>query len=149
MRIAAAALLYFGIVFGVGLLLGPIRVLWLEPQVGPAIAVACETPFLLAAMLLAARRVPSALHLRRSFSALATMGIGALLLQQAADLVVGVGLRGLSPTEQLAQFATPAGRIYAAALIAFAAMPLLVNWRRSATGAGRSRNEHRGAGEPS
>jgi hypothetical protein len=83
-RIAAAALLYFGIVFGAGLLLGPIRVLWLEPRVGPVIAVACETPFLLAAMLLAARWVPSALHLRRSFSALATMGIGALLLQQAS-----------------------------------------------------------------
>jgi hypothetical protein len=129
MRIAGAALLYFGIAFGTGFVLGPIRVLWLEPQVGPAIAVLCETPFLLAAMALASRWVPSTVHLRRDFPSLALMGIGALALQQVADLAVGIGLRGLSPAEQLAQFATPAGRIYAGALVAFAAMPLLVNWR--------------------
>jgi hypothetical protein len=36
---------------GVGFLLGPIRVLWLEPRVGLVIAAACEAPFLLAAMV--------------------------------------------------------------------------------------------------
>jgi hypothetical protein len=130
MPIVRATLLYFGIVFGAGLLLGPIRVLWLEPHVGPTVAVLCETPLLLAAMILGARWVPSAVHLPRAFRPLALMGLGALALQQVADLAVGVGLRRLSPADQLAQYGTPAGRIYAAALIAFAAMPLLVNWPR-------------------
>ena len=35
----AAAVLYFAIVFGVGFGLGPIRVLWLEPALGKALAV--------------------------------------------------------------------------------------------------------------
>jgi len=45
MRIALAILLYFGVVFGAGFLLGPIRVVWLEPRFGPIIATACEAPF--------------------------------------------------------------------------------------------------------
>ena len=57
-RILAAATLYFLIVFGVGFLLGPIRVFWLEPRIGPLAAVACETPFLLAATVIAARAAP-------------------------------------------------------------------------------------------
>ena len=32
MRVTLAMLFYFGLVFGVGFLLGPIRVLWLEPH---------------------------------------------------------------------------------------------------------------------
>jgi hypothetical protein len=42
MRVTLAMLFYFGLVFGVGFLLGPIRVLWLEPRFGPIIATACE-----------------------------------------------------------------------------------------------------------
>jgi hypothetical protein len=65
MRIAAAAALYFTIVFGVGFLLGPIRVLWLEPLVGPTAAALCEAPFLLAAMVIASLRVPGVVRLQR------------------------------------------------------------------------------------
>jgi hypothetical protein len=39
-------------------------------------------------------------------------------------------LRGLTLSEQLQNFATPAGVIYAVALLLFAAMPVLVNGRR-------------------
>jgi hypothetical protein len=111
------------------------RVLWLEPLVGPTVAVACEASFLIAAMVPAARWVPFAVRLRRDFPSLALMGLGALVLQQVADLVAGVALRGMSPGDQLAQLGTPAGRIYATALVAFAAMPPLVNWRPKGRGA--------------
>ena len=104
MRIAAAAALYFAIVFGVGFLLGPIRVLWLEPRLGPTLAVVCEAPFLLAAMMVASRWVPCVVRLRQDLASLALMGGGALVLQQIADFAVGIGLRGISPSEQLAQF---------------------------------------------
>ena len=53
MRVTLAMLFYFGLVFGVGFLLGPIRVLWLEPRFGPIVATACEAPFMLLAILVA------------------------------------------------------------------------------------------------
>src|ERR1017187_3233982 len=49
MRIVLATLLYFAVVFGTGLVLGPVRLLWLEPRVGPAIAELIEAPFLVIA----------------------------------------------------------------------------------------------------
>jgi hypothetical protein len=130
MRIVIAALLYFAIVFGVGMALGPIRVLWLEPRLGPTLAVLCEAPFLLAAMVLAARWVPRKTGLGSDLASLASMGIGALTLQQAADLALGVSLRGLTPAQQLANLATPSGMVYLALLVVFAALPAALNARR-------------------
>lgn len=128
MRLMAAATSYFFIVFGVGFLCGPIRVFWLEPRLGEALATACEAPFLLAAMWLAARRLPGAFALGSSMAALAAMGLGALILQQFADFAVGVFVRGIPPAQQLAHLATPAGLIYIALLLAFVAMPIVANW---------------------
>jgi hypothetical protein len=61
------------------------------------------------------------------FLSLAAMGLGALLLQQLADFAVGIGLRGMTAAEQFAYLRTPAGLIYLAALVTFAAMPVLVH----------------------
>ena len=129
-RIAAASVLYFAMVFGAGMLLGPIRVFWLEPRLGKSIAVLCEMPFLLTAMVLAARWLPGLVRLSGARGPLAMAGVGALILQQLADFIVGIMLRGLTLSEQLQNFATPAGVIYAVALLLFAAMPVLVNGRR-------------------
>ena len=129
MRLIAASVLYFAIVFGAGFLLGPIRVLWLEPRLGKLIAVLCETPFLLAVIVLAARWVPAKINLTRDYQTLAAIGVGALVLQQLADFVVGTVLRGLTAGELFRNFATPAGGVYAILLLLFAAMPLLANSR--------------------
>ncbi|MGB8402100.1 MAG: hypothetical protein WCE35_25260 [Bradyrhizobium sp.] len=137
MRIVAAALLYSAIVFAVGLALGPIRVLWLEPAVGRVLAEICEAPFLLIAMVFASRWVPSVLHLRRDLASLGMMGLGALAIQQGADLAVGIYLRGINPAEQLANYATGAGLIYAGLLLVFAAMPILVSRDTAPAGARR------------
>jgi hypothetical protein len=102
-------------------------VLLLEPPLGKTVAVLCEAPLLLIAIILAARWVPAKVRLRTDHRSLLAMGIGALALQQISDLVVGVILRGFSPGEQLANFKTPAGIVYAVLLIAFAAMPILAN----------------------
>jgi hypothetical protein len=127
MQIAAAATLYFAIVFGAGFLWGAVRVLWLEPRVGPSVAVLCEAPFILTFIVAAAHWVPRTVKLPRSPAALLLMGMGALVLQQLADLVVGIGLRGNSPADQFAQFTQPEGKIYALLLLAFALMPLGLN----------------------
>lgn len=124
MRIVAAAALYFVIVFGVGFLLGPVRVYLLEPRFGETIATLCEAPFMFIAIVVAARRVAKTLGLR-SIGSLAGMGLGALTFQQLGDFAVGGLLRGIAPAQQVAHLATPAGLIYVALLIAFAAMPTL------------------------
>jgi hypothetical protein len=127
MKIIAAALLYFAIVFTVGLMFGPIRVFWLEPKIGEVLAAICETPFLVVAMIFASRWIPSVVGVRRDLVSLGLMGLCALAIQQAADLAVGVYLRGITPAEQIAHFATGPGLIYAGLLVAFTAMPILLN----------------------
>lgn len=131
-RFARAAALYFIAVFAVGLALGPVRVLWLEPWLGRTIAVALEAPFLVAAMWIAARAAPR--WVRLSGKALTYLGVGvfALLLQQIADLAVGFGLRGMTLAEQWAYFATPPGFVYAITLAVFALMPLIRRLRQPA-----------------
>jgi hypothetical protein len=99
MPILILAVLYFAAVFAAGFLLGPIRVFWLEPRLGETAAVLRETPFLLIAMVAAARWVPGRTGLRAGLGSLAGMGVVALALQQTADFTVGAGLRGISPDE--------------------------------------------------
>jgi len=128
-RILTASAIYFAIVFAVGLILGPIRVLWIEPWLGATLAVLCEAPLLAMAMALAARLAPRLAGLGGGWAARLTMGALALAMQQIADLSVGFGLRGLTLQAQLAYFQTPPGYIYIATLVLFAVMPLLVYWR--------------------
>jgi hypothetical protein len=98
MPVVNAALLYFGIVFGVGFLLGPIRVRWLEPRIGAALANLCEAPFLIIAMVLVARWIPTRVGLPRDLRTLLAMGLGALILQQIADCAVGIRQKRISRT---------------------------------------------------
>lgn len=129
MPILKAALSYFAIVFTVGFLCGPIRVLMLEPMFGATAAVLLEAPILLMAMLYAARFVPRRLRLSPTSAAHLGMGLAALVLVLLADLGVGLYIRDLSLGAMAANFGTPAGRIYAAMLLVFALMPWLVNRR--------------------
>ena len=133
-RLAAASVGYFALVFGAGFLFGPIRVFWLEPRVGKTFAVLCEAPPLVAVMVLTARWLPRKLAVSRDHGSLATIGLAALVLQQIADVSLGAAVRGLTLTEQLDNFATPQGGVYAVLLLLFAAMPLLMNSRSSSIG---------------
>ena len=55
--------------------------------------------------------------------------LDALLVCLVVLVLLGVPIFG---TNEPGYFATPAGLIYVAALIAFACMPLLINWDRPA-----------------
>lgn len=124
-RVLRAAAFYFAIVFAVGLVLGPPRVLWLEPWLGATLAVLCEAPFLVAAMWFGARLAPRFAGVRGGWLSFLGVGAIALAFQQIADLAVGFGLRGMTLAEQWALFSTPPGLIYAASLLLFALMPLI------------------------
>lgn len=128
-RILTAAAIYFVLVFAVGLLLGPVRVLWLEPVLGRTLAVACEAPLLLLAMAVAARLAPRWAGLAGGWASYLGVGVIALVLQQVADLAVGFGLRGMTLQDQLAHFATPPGWIYAFTLCVFVVAPLVAYFR--------------------
>lgn len=126
-RIIAATALYFALVFGAGFLLGPVRVLALEPRLGPLWAVAIELPLLLIVMVFAAWWSPRRTGLDESPGARVLMGAAALMLVLIADFCVGRWVRGLAPADQIRHFTTPEGGLYAMALVLFAAMPAIVH----------------------
>ncbi|MGE0661466.1 MAG: hypothetical protein AB7H66_05995 [Hyphomonadaceae bacterium] len=128
-RLLGAATVYFLIVFGAGLLMGPLRVLWLEPVLGPFLAVLCEAPLLILAMWIAAGVAPRVAGLDAGLSAHFVLGVLALMFQLVADVAVGFGLRGMVLQDQLAYFGTPAGWVYVVSLVVFALMPAFRRWR--------------------
>src|SRR5262245_17654022 len=116
---------YFVLVFGVGFLLGTVRVLELEPRVGERWAELAETPLMLVATILAARFVVRRFPAARRASYLAS-GVVALLLLVAAEFSVVFGIRGLSLGEYFAERDPVAGSVYVCMLVIFAAMPWLL-----------------------
>jgi preprotein translocase subunit SecY len=130
-RVIAAGVLYFAIVFGTGFVLGPIRVLIVAPAVGERIAVLLEAPLMLAAIVFAARwinrRFP---HLTPPASLAA--GLVALAFVLAAELAVMTFFWRMSLPRYLAARDPVGLAAYAVLLAAFAAMPLVVARRRRA-----------------
>ncbi|MCC7426330.1 MAG: hypothetical protein IT557_05465 [Alphaproteobacteria bacterium] len=121
-----AGALYCAILFAVGMLLGPIRVMLVSPRGGEAIGVAVEAPFLLVAMVFATRWVVAHLGVPATPGARLGMGAVALALQQLGDLAVAFLLRGMSWQDYLAAFTGLRGAIYVALLAAFFLMPVLL-----------------------
>ncbi len=125
------AALYFAAVFGTGFVLGPLRVLWLEPRLGVRAAELLEAPFMLSAIVLAGRWAGG--RLRRQTGAAAALGVGitAASLVLAADLAVGIGLRGMTWMEVFTSRDPVSGPVYYA-LVAFTAAAPWMFWRRGA-----------------
>jgi hypothetical protein len=125
LQLAKAAAIYFTIVFGVGFVLGPIRVLWLEPQLGARAAELIESPFMLVAIVLAGRWVGRRLCAGYSVCARFAVGLAAAGLVLAADLAVGVGLRGMSVVEVFTARDPVSGPVYYALVVLTAVAPWL------------------------
>ena len=90
------ALAYFFMVFSVGFVLGPIRILWLMPRVGIRTAELLEMPIMIRATLLAARWVVRRYRLSQLLSVRLSVGLFASLFLAAAEVGMGFALRGLS-----------------------------------------------------
>ena len=130
MHVLIFAVAYFAAVFAGGVVLGVGRVLWLVPAAGERLAELLELPLMVAASYFAA----SAL-LARSRRALGTRGalaagLAALALPVAAELGAAFGLRGLTPAQYVASRDPGSGVAYAAALLIFALLPMLIVRRR-------------------
>jgi hypothetical protein len=121
---------YFVLVFGVGFLLGIVRVLVLEPRLGTRWAELAEAPLMLAAMVFSARYVVRRFPATQRASYLLSGGI-ALLILVIAEFSVVLGIRGLTISEYFAGRDPVAGSVYVVMLVVFAVMPWLVGGRRS------------------
>jgi hypothetical protein len=126
MQILKAGVLYFALVFGAGLVLGTIRILWIVPSFGTRSAELMETPIMLVAAILAARWVARLLSLPRKAGTRLGVGFIALGFMLGAEFTFVLCLRGLTMGEYLASRDPVSGTVYIVMLGVFAVMPLLV-----------------------
>jgi hypothetical protein len=124
MRILKASVLYFGIVFACGLVLGTIRTFWLAPRMGTRSAELLETPLMLLVSALAARWTVVRLTIPSARSARLIMGGFALALLLSAEFGFVLWIRRLSIKDYLAARDPVSGTAYYAALGIFAILPL-------------------------
>jgi hypothetical protein len=123
-------MLYFGLVFGAGFVLGIMRTLWLVPFVGERSAELIETPFMVIVVWLAARFIVGRMKALTLAHRLA-IGVLALLLLLLAELGVVMLLRDQSLGEYVATRDPVSGAVYLLALALFAAAPTLVGRKGS------------------
>lgn len=133
-RILQSALVYWAIVFGLGFVLGTIRVLVVVPWLGSdSLAIAAELPVMLAASWFAARWL-----VRRfgpfSASARALVGGLAFVLVMVAEAVLAVALFGQTFAAWLASQVRMPGLMGLGAQLLFGLMPLLVAGNRHRPG---------------
>ncbi len=124
-----AAVAYFAMVFGVGFVLGTFRVLWLAPQIGTRAAELLESPLMLLVTFLAARWVNT--HCSRGGRPRdhLAMGLTALAFLLAAEIGLGLALRGGSVRTILLDKDLVSGTVYYALLGVYALLPWLLGRR--------------------
>ena len=120
---------YFGLVFGVGFLLGIVRVLAVEPRLGERWAELVEAPLMLVAIIFSARFVVRRFPAPRRAEYVVS-GAVALMLLVFVEFSVVLGIRGSSLSEYFAERDPVAGSVYILMLAVFAAMPWLLGGRR-------------------
>ncbi|ALA58449.1 hypothetical protein [Nitrospira moscoviensis] len=126
MNVFKPAVVYFLLVFGAGFVLGTVRVLLILPLVGERTAELLEMPLMLTVIVFAARwmnRHPLAEADARKRLIVGLIAMGLVL---AADLLVGIALRGMSPSDALFHRDPISGTAYYLSLLLFAGMPWLL-----------------------
>ena len=126
MTILKAGAAYFALVFGIGFVLGTLRVLWILPRWRERMAELLEMPWMLLASFLVARWLVRRLAVPPTLSARLGMGLLALGLLLAAELSLVLWLRGLTVQDYIASRDPVSGTVYLVMLVVFAAMPVLV-----------------------
>lgn len=126
MHIFQAGFTYFALVFGAGFLLGAIRVTLLVPSLGVRFAELLEMPVMLVAILLAARFIVSRFTLSRAIPVRLGVGAIALSLLLCTEFSLAFVIQGQSVSQHIAGKDPVSGSVFAAMLIVFACMPLLL-----------------------
>jgi hypothetical protein len=126
MRSFKPAVLYFALVLGTGFVFGMIRVPFLVPRLGERYAELLEMPFMLVAIVLAARYVIKHFDLSPRTALRLQAGFAALAMSVLAELLLATVLQGRSLVEFIASRDPVSGVVYLAMLLVFALMPLML-----------------------
>src|ERR1700740_798898 len=95
-QLLIASMLDFAVVFGAGFVLGPTRIVWVVPRLGPRMAELAEEPIMLVIIILAARWVVRRFTVCPKASSLLSMGGIALSLMLVVEFTLVAWLRHLS-----------------------------------------------------
>lgn len=125
-QIIKAGLAYFGLVFGAGFMLGAIRVPFLVPRLGERVAELIEMPFMFVIVLLSARFIVRHFALPATTPVRLSVGLLALGLALAAELLVVVAIQKQSLGEMIASRDPVSGTVFLLMLLVFGLMPLIV-----------------------
>lgn len=125
-RTIKAGITYFVLVFGVGFVLGVIRVTLLVPRLGERTAEFIEMPFMFVAIVVSARLITW--RFRLPASAMVRLGAGclALGLLVGAEVLLAVAIQERTLGEYVASRDPVSGGVYLAMLVLFAVMPLVL-----------------------
>ena len=124
-RAIKAGAVYFLLLYVIGFLLGATRELLLAPRFGVVVASALEALPMLAAIIHFAPLIARRFGIPPKSGGRMLMGVFGLALLIGAEIAMTRAMRGLSPEQWLAHFASFEGAIYALLLACFAAMPWL------------------------
>lgn len=119
---------YFAIIFGVGFVLGTIRVFLVVPQIGVRAAELMEEPIMFVVIFLTARWLVRRFTFESVSERLGAgiIGLGLLLAAEYALLRA----QGLPLRQDIARRDPVAGTVFVVMLLVFAVMPALVGRRR-------------------
>lgn len=129
-----ASLLYFGLVFAAGFVLGTLRVLIVEPRICIRAAELAEIPVMIVVIVLAARWIGRRFLAHPSRRDRLVTGGLALAWLLLAEVLLGAVLNGISPLESARNFLDRdpfSGAAYYLSLVLFALMPTMTAPRRS------------------
>lgn len=129
-RVLIGGLVYFLLAFGLGFLLGSLRVLVLVPRMGLLAAVAVEVPLMLFATWWQARWTVRKLAVPADASERLMMGAVAFSLLMLAEAGLAVIALSMTPAGWLAGLATPAGVLGLLGQIVFALWPWVQGRRK-------------------
>jgi hypothetical protein len=129
MQSVKGGLAYFALAFGAGFVLGALRVTFLVPRLGERYAELAEMPIMFMVVVLAAKYVTRKFAIPSALAARLGMGLVALGLLLAAELLLAMALQDRSLEDYIASRDPVSGSAYLAMLVIFAAMPIFV--RRS------------------
>lgn len=128
-EVLKVALIYFALVFGAGFAFGIVRTLLIAPRLGERLAELLEAPLMLVVIMLAARWVSTAFCGGFGPGKRWAVGLLAVAVVLAAEILVGLFLRDLSLKQIFTDRDPVSALVYYVLLAVFAAMPWLLGTR--------------------
>lgn len=129
MNILIAAAAYFAIVFAAGFALGAVRIVLLEPRLGPLAATLVELPLMLVISWFAARHVVRMQKFEARLPPRLAMGLLAFILLIGAEISLGVAVFGRTLEEQVCEMSSRPGLLGLGGQALFALIPAAMLWR--------------------